>query len=168
MAAFTLPVAAAAADSLVPELERRLAADGVGKVNAYLGGHWTTAMLPLNRQTANCEPGAVRLAVRLSRTTDARAARAHVESIREAVGTCTAFVLALATREEVPRYCASVPSWTVMQTVRELRRRIGAIDSDESLRSTPGGKSCRAAYLYELENTRVVLKSTPPPSRHSE
>jgi hypothetical protein len=55
-----------------------------------------------------------------------------------------------------------------MQTVRELRRRIAAIESDESLRSSPSGKSCRAAYAYELQNTRVILKSAPPSSRKGE
>jgi hypothetical protein len=166
--AVALPVAAAVPDSLVPDLERRLASSGADKVNAYLTGNWAAAMTPLNRKTANCERRAVSLAVRLSRSTDARAARAHVDSIREAAGTCTVVVLALATRDEVPKYCASVASWSVMQTVRELRRRIAAIEADELLRSSPGGKSCRAAYLYELQNTRVVLKSTPPSTRKAE
>jgi hypothetical protein len=142
-------------------LEQRLAVSGVDKVNAYLANHWGSAMIPFNRKTANCELRAISLAVRLSRSTEARSARAHIESIREAVGTCTALVLALATREEVPKYCSSLASWSVVQTARELRRRIAAIESDESLRSSPSGKSCRAAYLYELQNTRVVLKSTP-------
>jgi len=168
LAAITPLVAAAAPDSLVPELEQRLAATGVEKVNAYLASHWASAMIPLNRKAADCEPRAVSLAVRLSRSKDARTARAHIESIREAVGNCTAFVLALATREEVPKYCSSVASWSVMQTVRELRRRIAAIESDESLRASPRGKSCRAAYLYELQNTRVVLKGAPPSSRKGE
>src|SRR5262249_52165063 len=116
----TLPVAAAPG-SLVPELEQRVAASGVDKVNAHLASHWSSAMVPLNRKTADCELRAVSLAVRLSRGTDARAARAHSEAIREAVGTCTAYVLALANPAEVPKYCSSVASWTVMQTVRELR-----------------------------------------------
>lgn len=158
-------VAGAAPDTLVPELEQRLAAGGVDKVNVYLASHWAAAMIPLNRKAANCELRAVSLAVRLSRSTDARTTRAHVDSIREAVGNCTAYVLALATREEVPKYCSSVSSWSVMHTVRELRRRIAAIESDESLRSSPSGSSCLAAYVYELHNTRVVLKSAPPPSR---
>ena len=149
----------AAPDSLVPELEQRLAVNGVDKVNVYLASHWDSAMIPLNHKTAKCDVRAVSLAVRLSRGRDGRATRAHSDSIREAVGTCTGFVLALATQEEVPKYCSSVASWTVMQTVRELRRRIAAIESDELLRSSVRGKSCRAAYLYELDNTRVVLKS---------
>ena len=160
-AAVALPVFAAVPDSLVPDLERRLASTGADKVNAYLAGNWAAAMVPLNRKTANCELRAVSLAVRLSRGTDAKVARAHVDSIREAAGTCTVVVLALANRQEVPTYCSSVASWTVMQTVRELRRRIAAIESDEMLRSSPNGKSCRAAYVYELENTRVGLKSVP-------
>src|SRR5262249_38489794 len=141
---------------------------GADKVNAYLASHWTSAMAPLNQKAAGCEQPAVTLAVRLSRGKDAKTARAHVDSIREAVGNCTSFVLAQATRQEVPKYSASVASWTVMQTVRELRRRIAAIESDESLRTSPNGKACRAAYLYELQNTRVVVKSAPPPPRKGE
>jgi hypothetical protein len=161
LAAIALPAAAAAPDSLVPDLERRLAVNGVEKVNAYLTSRWTSAMVPLNRKVATCEDRAVSLAVRLSRSKDAKAAQAHGDSIREAVGNCTTLVLALATPDEIPKYCSSVASWGVMQTVRELRRRIAAIDSDELLRSTARGKSCRAAYVNELQNTRVVLKSAP-------
>jgi len=39
-----------------------------------------------------------------------------------------------------------------------LRRRIADIDSDELLRSSRRGQACRAAYVYELENTRVVVR----------
>jgi hypothetical protein len=166
LAAITFPATAAAPDSLVPDLERRLAASGVDKVNAYLTSRWNSTMVPLNRKAATCQDRAVSLAVRLSRGKDAKAAQAHSDSIREAVGNCTTLVLALATPEEVSKYCSSVASWGVMQTVRELRRRIAAIDSDELLRATARGKSCRAAYMHELQNTRVVLKTTPRgPSR---
>jgi hypothetical protein len=163
LAAVILP-AIAAPDSLVPDLEQRLAGGGVEKVNAYLGGHWSSAMVPLNQKTANCDLQAVSLAIRLSRGADVRAAQAHNEALRTAVGSCTAFVLALASKQEVPKYCSSVASWSVTQMARELRRRIAAIESDEALRSSQNGKSCHAAYLYELHNTRVVLKSRPPDS----
>src|SRR2546425_82753 len=99
------PAAAATSGSLVPELELRLAAQGADKVNAYLAGDWGSAMLPLNRRAAGCELRAVKLAVRLSRSANARAAQAHVDSLREAIGSCMVYVLALATREEIPRYC---------------------------------------------------------------
>jgi hypothetical protein len=161
--AMTVPAAAIATapDTLIPGLEQRLAAGGPDKVNAYLTSNWTSAMVPLNRRTAGCEQRAVTLAVRLSRSRDAKAAGAHTDSIREAVGTCTILVLSLATREEVPKYCASVASWTVMQTVRELRRRIAAIESDELFRASANGAACRAAYVHELQTTRVVLKAAP-------
>jgi hypothetical protein len=161
LAAIILPAIAAAPDSLVRDLEQRLADGGVEKVNAHLGGHWSSAMVPLNQKTADCELQAVSLAIRLSRSTDVKATQAHNEALRAAVGKCTAFVLALASRQEVPKYCSSVASWSVMQTARELRRRIAAIESDEALRSSQNGKSCRAAYLDELHNTRVVLRSGP-------
>lgn len=162
LAAIVLPALAATPGSLVPELEQRLAGAGVEAVNAHLSEHWSSAMLPLNQKTAACELEAVSLAVRLSRSAGAKAAQAHNEALRTAVGKCTAFVLAVASLHEVPRYCASVESWTVGQTARELRRRIAAIESDDLLRVSPRGKSCRAAYLYELQNTRVVLRSRPP------
>jgi hypothetical protein len=100
LAAITSLGAAAAPDSLVPELEQRLGASGVDAVNAYLASHWASAMIPLNRKAADCELRAVSLAVRLRRSKDGRTVGAHIESIREAVGKCTGFVLALATREE--------------------------------------------------------------------
>lgn len=156
-----LPATAAESDSLVADLEQRLAGGGVESVNAYLRSDWSSAMAPLNQKTAHCDLRAVSLAIRLSRSIDLRAAQAHNEALREAVGVCTGFVLALASPQEVSRYCSSGASWSVGQTVRELRRRIAAIDSDETLRSTQNGSSCRAAYLYDLHNTRVVLKSRP-------
>jgi len=161
LGASTFPVAAIAPDPLVANLEQRLAAGGVEKVNAYLVDHWSSAMVPLNRKTSTCDLPAVRLAVRLNRSVDARAVQAHRESLRDAVGDCTVFVLALASRDEVLKYCSSAPSWTVMQTVRELRRRIAAIESDELLRESVNGKACRAAYMYELNNSRVGLKTVP-------
>jgi hypothetical protein len=162
--AVVVPAFAGVSDALVADLEKRLASGGVDKVNAYLIGRWSTAMVPLNQQTADCEFQAVGLAVRLSRGADARSAQAHTDALRAAAGKCTAFVLALAAPQDVPRYCSSVASWTVMQTVRELRGRIAAIEADEVLRSSPGGAACRAAYLDELHNTRVVLRRAPQES----
>jgi hypothetical protein len=148
-------------EALVPGLERRLAAHGVDGVNAYLVDHWSSSMAPLNQQTADCSLQAVSLAIRLSRTADARSAQAHHDALRVAVGKCTAFVLALSAPQEVRKYCSSSDAWTVMQTVRELRRRISAIEADELLHSSASGKACRDAYLYELKHTRVVLRSVP-------
>ena len=166
MVAAMLPAVAAEPDSLVPDLEQRLARGGVEKVNAYLTSQWSAAMVPLNQKTALCDLRAVSLTIRLSRSTDLRATRAHGDALREAVGICTGFVLDLASPQEIPKYCASVASWSVGKTVRELRRRIAAIESDETLRSSRNGAACRAAYLYELHNTRVVIKGRPAdPSR---
>jgi hypothetical protein len=158
---------AAAADSFVPELEQRLVNVGVEQVNMYLAEQGSAAMLTLNRRTIDCELDAVSLAIRLSRSADAQAARAHGEALRAAVGRCTGFVLALVALDEVPRFCASVATWGPAQTARELRRRIAAIEANATLRASERGKSCRAAYLYELHNTRVVLKSkaAPAPAR---
>lgn len=155
------PVFAAAPDTLVPDLEQRLAKGGVEAVNAHLVAQWSSAMVPLNQKTAGCDLQAVSLSMRLGRSSQARAVQAHRESLRAAVGLCTAFVLDLATQEEVPRYCASVAAWSITQTARELRRRMAAIEADEALRTSPKGKACHAAYLYELHNTRIILKSQP-------
>ena len=157
--------AAGAADPLVSELEQRLARSGIEPVNVYLNSHWTAAMVPLNQKTAACELHAVSLSVKLSRSGNARAVRAHGEALRAAVGSCPKFVLAMVQPAEVPRYCASVASWGAAQTARELRRRIGDIDADELLRGSRRGQACRAAYQYELENTRVVVKRAAPDAR---
>jgi hypothetical protein len=54
-----------------------------------------------------------------------------------------------------------------MQTVRELRRRIAAIEADDFLSASAIGKPCRAAYIYELDHTRVVVKSASRPLRQA-
>jgi hypothetical protein len=149
---------ACAADALLPELEQRLLHSSANAVNAHLVAHWSSAMAPLNQKTAACELHAVSLSVRLSRSSNARAVGAHGEALRAASGGCLRFVLAMVSPAEVPRYCASVASWGPAQMARELRRRIGDIDADELLRSSPRGRACRAAYVYELENTRVIVK----------
>jgi hypothetical protein len=165
LVAAVIPTLAVAADSFVPELEQRLASGSVEALNAHLVANASSALVPFNQRTAACELAAVSLSIRLSRSTNVKAAQAHNEALRAAVGKCTAFVLALASQQEVPKFCASVASWTVGQTVRELRRRMAAIETDEVLRTSQSGKSCRAAYLYELQNTRVVLRSAPPEPR---
>ncbi len=150
-----------AADALVAELDQRWAADGVEKVNAYLIAHEAAALNPLRHSTARCELGAVSLSVRLARGDDRRATDAHAESLRIALGRCTGFVLALLALHEVPRFCSSSASWTIMQTVRELRRRMRSIEADAVLRASPRGKACSAAYLHELQTTRVGLRAGP-------
>ena len=158
-AAALLPCAALAADALVAELEQRLASAGVEAVNGHLTTPANGATLErLSRQTASCELPAVSLAIRLMRGGNSSAVQAHEESLRTASGRCTRFVLALASTGEVPRVCASQPSWGAAQTARELRRRIADVDADKLLRSTWQGRACRAAYVYELKNTRVTLR----------
>ena len=164
LAAAVFPALAAAGDALVADLEQRLAGGGADQVNAYLDGRWASAMVPFNQKTTNCELQAVSLAVRLSRSAHARAAQAHDDALRGAVGGCPALVLALASRQEVPKFCSAIASWGASQTARELRRRIAAIESDEALRTSPNGQACHAACLYELHNTRVGLRSKPPGS----
>lgn len=149
-------------DTLVSELERRLAAGGVVAVNASLESNSAANLRQLNAQTAACELQAVSLSIRLARGGSAKVVAAHKDALRLAVGDCTRFVLALLAPSEVPKFCASVETWTVMQTARELRRRISAIEADELLRSSQRGQACRAAYLYELQNTRVGLTTRPP------
>ena len=158
-AAAIAPQSTLAADAFVAELEQRLANTGVESVNDHLSAQANAALLSrLNRQTASCELQAVSLAIRLARGASARAVQAHEEALRVASGRCARFVLALVSAAEVPRVCASQPSWGAAQTARELRRRIADIEADKLLRGTAQGQACRAAYLYELKNTRVTLR----------
>jgi hypothetical protein len=157
-----LPCTARAADSLLAELEQRLASAGVESVNDYLSAHPDAAMARFSRQTASCELQAVSLALRLARGVNVRAVQAHEESLRAASGRCARFILALASAADVPRVCASQAAWGAAQTARELRRRIADIDADKLLRGTAQGQACRAAYLYELQNTRVTLRVASP------
>ena len=159
-----LPCTAHAADPLVAELEQRLSSAGVESVNGFLSAPPDAALLSrFNRQTAACELHAVSVAVRLARgVAHANAVQAHEEALRAATGRCTRFVLALVSAAEVPKVCASQASWGMAQTARELRRRIAAIDADGLLRGTGQGRACRAAYLYELRNTRVTLRVASP------
>lgn len=163
VAAALLPCAALAADTLVAELEQRLASAGVESVNEHLSAPANAALLSrLHRKTAACELQAVSLAVRLARGANGRAVQAHEESLRAATGRCTRFVLALVSAPEVPKVCASQAAWGAAQMARELRRRIADIDADKLLRGTAQGQACRAAYLYELKNTRVTLRVASP------
>jgi hypothetical protein len=168
-AAVILPGSALAADALVSDLEQRLARGGVESVNEVLSEPTAGAamMSRLNRQASACELQAVSLTVRLARGGPSRAVQAHEDSLRAATGRCARFVLALVSSAEVPRVCASQAAWGAAQTARELRRRIAAIDADPLLRGTAQGQACRAAYLFELKNTRVTLRvaSTSPAAR---
>lgn len=161
-AAAILPWPALALDALVAELEQRLASTGVESVNDHLSAHPGSVLARFNRSTASCELQAVSLAVRLARGANAQAVQAHEESLRAATGRCARFVLALVSAAEVPKVCASQPFWGAAQTARELRRRIADIDADRLLRGTEPGQACRAAYLYELKNTRVTLRVASP------
>jgi hypothetical protein len=159
LATALLPGRVMASEALVTDLEQRLSRQGVDEVNAYLGAPPSASMVALNERTADCDLQAVSLSVQLARGSGSKAVNAHRESLRVAVGRCTGFVLALLSPKEVPRFCASAASWTIMQMARELRRRIRSIEADEVLRTSPRGKACRAAYLYELNNTRVGLRA---------
>jgi hypothetical protein len=164
-AAVQLPCPALAAGALVAELERRLASAGVEAVNDHSSAQANAATLArLNRKTAACELQAVSLTVRLARGANARAVQAHEESLRAASGRCTRFVLALVSAAEVPSVCASLASWGMARSSRELRRRIADIDADRLLRGTGQGQACRAAYLYELKYTRVTLRVATRPA----
>src|SRR5512143_1847121 len=83
---------AAAADALLDSLEQRMAHGRADTVNAYLVANWSATVAPLNQKTASCELRAVSLSVRLARSTQARAVRAHDEALRAAAGGCARFV----------------------------------------------------------------------------
>lgn len=153
-AAAALAFGAAAAQP-VAELEQRLDRAGPERLAQELG---TDGLAALHRRTADCELAAVSLTLRLARETPVAAAAPHVDALRLANGRCPRYVLAIAAHDEVARVCASLASWGPAQTVRELRRRIAAIEADPLLGASAQGRACRDAYWFELRNTRVVLK----------
>ncbi|HEY0818101.1 MAG TPA: hypothetical protein VGD46_04930 [Rhizobacter sp.] len=160
MVAAGWPPAASAIAPLTGELEQRLRQHGVEAVNDHLGANAFDLAL-LHRDTEGCVARAVSITVELSRGRRSNTTDAHTESLRTALGRCTGLVLARVTLAEVPKVCASVGSWTVMQTVRELRRRMRIIEADEALRTSAKGKACSAACLHELRSTRAGLQASP-------
>ena len=152
---------AGAADAFVTDLEQGVRTHGVESVNAQLSAA-PSQMARLNQRTADCDPPAIDLSVKLSRTRNSKAGELHKEALRIAVGACTESVLSLLSPAEVPKICASVSTWTVGETARELRRRIRQLERDERVRPVQHGKACGAAYLFELQNTRVGIRAGPP------
>lgn len=148
---------ALAIDSVTADLEQRLRQSGVEAVNDHLSANDFDLAL-LHRDTEGCAARAVRLTLELSRGRHSVTTQAHTDTLRTALGRCTGLVLSLVSRTEVTKVCASATSWTVMQTVRELRRRMRIIEADEALRASPRGQACSAACLHELETTRVGLR----------
>lgn len=161
VAASVVPAMALSAEPLVIDLERRVQQAGADAVNLHLAERPFDLAL-LHRDTEACDLRTVSLVVELSRARRSRTTDAHTDALRTALGRCTGFVLALLAPHEVPKFCASVASWTIMQTVRELRRRMRIIEADEVLRTSRRGKDCSAACLYELKNTRVGLQAGAP------
>lgn len=159
-----LAPAAMAFEPVTTDLEQRLRQWGVEAVNDHLSANAFDLAL-LHRDTEGCVGRAVRLTLELSRGGRSKTTEAHVDSLRTALGRCTSLVLSLVWPAEVPKVCASVASWSVMQTVRELRRRMRIIEADEVLRTSPNGKACSAACLHELKTTRAGLRASPPGAR---
>lgn len=156
---------AMAFDTVTDELEQRLRQQGAEAVNDHLAAHAFDLAL-LHRDTEGCVPRAVALTLELSRGRRSKTTQAHTDSLRTALGRCTSLVLSMVSPAEVPKVCASVASWSVMQTVRELRRRVRIIEADEVLRTSPNGNACRAACLHELKTSRAGLWASPPGARH--
>ncbi|MBL0728874.1 hypothetical protein [Piscinibacter sp. HJYY11] len=151
---------AQAVEPVTNDLEQRFRQHGAEAVNEHLSTNAFELAL-LHRDTEGCVARAVGLTVELSRGRRSDTTDAHTESLRTALGRCTGLVLSRVTLAEVPKVCASVPSWTVMQTVRELRRRMRIIEADEALRTSAKGKACSAACLHELRTTRAGLQASP-------
>src|SRR5215813_8441249 len=62
--------AASFADTLLSDLQQRLATGGADQVNAYLGSNGASLMAPLNQRTMACDLQAVSLSMQLSRGSD--------------------------------------------------------------------------------------------------
>lgn len=154
--------AAAAADSVVADVEHRLFWEGAQSANAYLRANKGIAMAAFNRHTAGCEPKALELAVQLRRASRGDVALAHGEALRAAAALCPARLLGAVPLSEIALFCRTSEAWGPAQAARELRRQIASIDADPALRATPHGQACRAAYVHELETTRVVVRRVDP------
>lgn len=162
MAASGLAAGAMAFEPVTAQLEQRLREQGVEAVNDHLALPANAFDLALlHRDTEGCVARAVGLTLALSRGGRSKTTEAHTDSLRTALGRCPRLVLSLVSPAEVPKVCASVASWTVMQTVRELRRRMRTIEADETLRTSANGKACSAACLHELKTTRAGLQASP-------
>lgn len=159
-----LPPAAMAFEPVTAELEQRLRQRGVEAVNDHLAATPFDLAL-LHHDTEGCVARAVGLTVALSRGLHSTTTDAHLDSLRTALGRCTKLVLSRVSAAEVPKVCAPVASWSVMQTVRELRRRMRIIEGDEALRESPHGRACSAACLHVLQTTRVGLWAAPRGAR---
>jgi hypothetical protein len=160
MVAAGLSPAAMAFEPVTAALEQRLRQHGAEAVNDHLADNAFDLAL-LHRDTEGCVARAVGLTLALSRARRSPTTEAHTDALRTALGRCTALVLSRVSLAEVPKVCASVASWTVMQTVRELRHRMRTIEADEALRTSPRGKACRDACLHELKTTRAGLLASP-------
>jgi hypothetical protein len=109
-------------------------------------------------RASTCDLAALSETIEQHRVAEPNAARAQLEAIRIATGQCTRFVLALAYRNEIRKFCSAPETYSAARSARELRRRIAALHADESLRSSVAGQACQAAYRHELKTTRVVLR----------
>jgi len=109
-------------------------------------------------RASNCDLAALADVIEIVRTSDPTVSRLQLEAVRLANGRCPRFVVAVAFPHEIQRFCAAPESLTAVQTARELRRRIAMLKDDEVLHAAAAGRACRAAYEYELKNTRVVLR----------
>ncbi|MET0334354.1 MAG: hypothetical protein ABW190_08780 [Rhizobacter sp.] len=164
IAAMVMSPQAMALDAITTDLEQRLRQQSVEAVNDHLAAN-AFDLAVLHRDTERCAARAVRLTLELSRGSRSRTTDAHTDTLRTALGRCTGLVLSLVSAADVPKVCASVASWSVMQTVRELRRRMRIIDADEALRTSANGKACSAACLHELKTSRAGLQASPRSAR---
>lgn len=162
IAALAFAASATASDAVLRDVEQRLDLEGAEATNAYLRAHATTTMAAFNRQTAACDAKALKLALELRRRGHPEATRAHAEALRDAAALCPGRLLGAIPLNEVQLFCRSSEAWSPARMARELRRQIANIDADPPLRATRHGQACRAAYVYELEHTRVGLKRVEP------
>ncbi|MBX3619853.1 MAG: hypothetical protein KF891_07695 [Rhizobacter sp.] len=153
-----LAPAAQAVDDVAARLEPLLRQQGAEAVNDQLHDQAFELAL-LHRDTEACRARAIDLTLALSRGSRSKVTEAHTDALRTALGRCPGLVLPRLSPAEVPRVCAAASSWTVMQTVRELRRRMRLIEADEALRTSPRGQACSAACLHELQTTRAGLRA---------
>ena len=154
-AALSLCAAATAATDIVADLKSRLANDGLEAVNAYLSGHWESAMAPLSRKVERCDIQAMQLTLELHRGTNAETAQALGESLSLAVSRCPAKLLPLIPSSEVQQFCNVGGAVPESRVKREIARRVHRLSLNAPLSRSQNGLACITAYKEEARRAAL-------------
>jgi hypothetical protein len=138
-----------AADSLVKDLNHRLAVTGVEAVNIHLSANWDTKMVRLGRLVQRCDRDALKLSVRLLNTTHTEALQGHGYVLELAMGRCPETLLPLVPAARLESLCnvaAYSDTHPEANLVAEIDRRLDYIRKVGWLAASPNGRACMDAY----------------------